>query len=181
MPFRFNTIHFSIIVVLMFGATFACAQASSKSKKLTSDGANEEAYLRWLNQDVRWIITPQERASFSRLSNIEDRDRFIEDFWLHHDKREHYARIEYTNEHFTIAINSHQTALAGWLTDRGRIYIVDGPPDVITGLAGEEKSDVKQAILWHYRSTSMHKEGVTFAFVDVCACGDYRLEGLPSN
>ena len=91
-------------------------------------------YKKWLNEDVRWIITPEELSAFKQLSNDEERDQFIEQFWLRRDptpdteenefKEEHYRRIAYANEHFA-------AGKAGWRTDRGRIYIVFGPPDEI--------------------------------------------------
>ncbi len=91
-------------------------------------------YKKWLNEDVRWIITPEELTAFKALSNDEERDAFIEQFWQRRDptpdteenefKEEHYRRIAYANEHFS-------AGRAGWRTDRGRIYIVFGPPDEI--------------------------------------------------
>jgi GWxTD domain-containing protein len=91
-------------------------------------------YRRWLDQDVPYIITPEERAAFKQLSNDEERDQFIEAFWQRRDptpdtlenefKKEHYRRIAYANEHFGAGV-------PGWKTDRGRIYIIHGAPDEI--------------------------------------------------
>ena len=93
-----------------------------------------KVYKKWLDEDVRWIITDEEKQTFKQLSNDEERDQFIESFWLRRDptpdtveneyKEEHYARIAYANEHFAAGI-------PGWRTDRGRIYIVYGKPDEI--------------------------------------------------
>ena len=135
-------------------------------------------YQKWLDQDVRWIITPDERTDFLRLSNNEDRDHFVEQFWLRRDptpntaenefKEEHYRRIAYANVHFA------WRAVPGWETDRGRIYIVFGEPATIeSGDATSESS--KPTALWHYR-TVVPKYGNNLKFVDVCGCGDYRLE-----
>src|SRR5437588_807692 len=92
----------------------------------------QETYKKWLEQDVRYIITDEERSAFMKLSNDEERDQFIEQFWLRRDptpdteeneyKEEHYRRIAYANEHFAAGI-------PGWKTDRGRIYITFGPAD----------------------------------------------------
>ena len=89
-----------------------------------------KTYRKWLDEDVRWIITDEERSAFMQLSNDEERDQFIEAFWQRRDptpdteenefKEEHYRRIAYANEHFAAGI-------PGWKTDRGRIYIVFGP------------------------------------------------------
>src|SRR5208282_5468082 len=88
-----------------------------------------KTYRKWLDEDVRWIITDEEKSAFMQLSNDEERDQFIEAFWQRRDptpdteenefKEEHYRRIAYANEHFAAGI-------PGWKTDRGRTYIVFG-------------------------------------------------------
>jgi GWxTD domain-containing protein len=113
-------------------------------------------YQRWLDQDVRWIITDEERVSFLRLSKDEDRDQFIEHFWQRRDsmpgtpvnelKVEHYRRIAYANTHFA-------QALPGWKTDRGRAYIVFGPPDEVKVEAVHSNGEsAKPTLVWHYGS-----------------------------
>ena len=92
------------------------------------------SYKKWLDQDVAWIITDEERSAFKQLSNDEERDQFIEAFWQRRDptpdtienefKEEHYRRIAYANEHFAAGI-------PGWKSDRGRMYIMYGPADEI--------------------------------------------------
>lgn len=91
-------------------------------------------YKKWLDEDVSYIITDEERAAFRQLSNDEERDNFIEAFWQRRDptpdteenefKEEHYQRIAYANEHFAAGV-------PGWKTDRGHMYIVFGKPDEI--------------------------------------------------
>src|ERR1043166_6292214 len=91
-------------------------------------------YRKWMNEDVTYIITDEERAAFKRLQTDEEREQFIEQFWLRRDptpdsieneyKEEHYRRIAYANERFA-------SGIPGWKTDRGRIYITFGPPDEI--------------------------------------------------
>ena len=81
-----------------------------------------------------YIITDEERQAFKRLTTDEEREQFIEQFWLRRDptpdtaenefKEEHYRRIAYANEHYA-------SGIPGWKTDRGRIYITFGPPDEI--------------------------------------------------
>jgi GWxTD domain-containing protein len=129
-------------------------------------------YLRWLDEDVRWIITPQERAEFVALSNGKARDRFIADFWARRDptpgtpeneyKEEHYRRMAYANANFAAAL------MAGWQTDRGRAYIQLGPPDSRQVRPGMPPSEV-----WQY-NTRVHR---TLTFVDECECGEYKLQG----
>ena len=89
-------------------------------------------YKQWLNEDVVYIISPEERTAFLQLSTSEEREQFIEQFWLRRSsnpdlpendfKEEHYRRIAYANENFA-------SGIPGWKTDRGRIYITYGPPD----------------------------------------------------
>src|SRR5881275_1256966 len=94
----------------------------------------ETPYRKWMNEDVAYIISDEERAAFKRLQTDEEREQFIEQFWLRRDptpdsienefKEEHYRRIAYSNENFA-------SGIPGWKTDRGRIYITFGPPDEI--------------------------------------------------
>ena len=92
-----------------------------------------DTYKTWLNQDVVWIISDEEKKAFRNLSNDEERDAFIEQFWLRRNpnpdspdnefREEHYRRIAYANEHFA-------AGKPGWKTDRGHIYISFGKPDL---------------------------------------------------
>src|SRR5580698_8759663 len=101
-----------------------------RDKKLHDELASP--YKKWLDEDVVYIITPEERSAFLRLQTNEEREQFIEQFWLRRNpdpdspentfKEEHYRRIAYANEHFA-------SGIPGWKTDRGRIYIMWGPPD----------------------------------------------------
>ena len=90
------------------------------------------AYKTWLEQDVTYIISDEERKAFKNLSNDEEREAFIENFWLRRNpnpdspdnefREEHYRRIQYANDHYA-------AGKPGWKTDRGHIYIAFGPPD----------------------------------------------------
>jgi TonB family protein len=135
-------------------------------------------YRNWVNEDVVWIIGPEERDAFLRLANDEERDKFIEQFWERRNpvpgslgnsfKDEHYARIAYANEHF-----GHATELPGWKTDRGHIYIAYGKPDDIDA---HPNGDAKQSYpfeVWHYGHVAGVGEDVTLMFVDTCRCGLY--------
>ena len=165
---------------------------SEKQKKANSKAMKQElssTYKKWLNEDVRYIISPEELTAFKQLSNDEERDQFIEQFWLRRDptpdtpenefKEEHYRRIAYANEHFAAGI-------PGWRTDRGRIYIMWGPADTIEAHpAGgtydrpiEEGGGSTQAYPfedWRYRYLEGVGQDVNLEFVDSCSCGDYHL------
>src|SRR5262249_5232299 len=94
----------------------------------------DRQYKEWLSEDVVYIISPEERTAFLRLDTNEEREQFIEQFWLRRSsnpdlpdndfKEEHYRRIAYTNEHYA-------SGIPGWRTDRGRIYIIWGPADEV--------------------------------------------------
>jgi GWxTD domain-containing protein len=144
---------------------------------------------KWLNEDVRWIITDQERKAFKQLSNEEEREKFIEAFWDRRNpnpdsednefKDEHYRRIEYANEHFA-------AGEPGWMTDRGRIYIVFGPPDEIESHPsggsyqrpmeeGGGETSTYPFEDWRYRHIDGIGEQVIVEFVDDCMCGAYEM------
>src|SRR4051812_22812730 len=148
-----------------------------------------KVYKKWLDEDVRWIITDEERNAFKQLSNDEERDQFVEQFWLRRDptpdtlenefKEEHYRRIAYANEHFAAGI-------PGWKTDRGRTYVVFGPADEIESHAGggayerptEEGGGTTSTFpfeMWRYRYVEELGQEVNLEFVDDCQCGLYEL------
>jgi len=148
-----------------------------------------KTYKKWLDEDVRWIITDQERSAFMQLSNDEERDQFIEAFWQRRDptpdteenefKEEHYRRIAYANEHYAAGI-------PGWKTDRGRMYIVFGPADQIdshpSGGAYERpmeegggETSTFPFETWRYRYLEGIGQEVIIEFVDTCMCGDYHM------
>ena len=143
----------------------------------------------WLDQDVRWIISDDERKAFMQLSNDEERDQFIEAFWQRRNpnpdsednefKEEHYRRIAYANEHFAAGI-------PGWKTDRGHMYIAFGPPDEIESHAGggtyerpmEEGGGETSTFPfedWRYRYLEGIGQEVIIEFVDTCQCGEYHM------
>jgi len=165
---------------------------SEKQKKQQKRNLNIElskTYKKWLNEDVVWIITDQERAAFKQLSNDEERDNFIEAFWQRRDptpdteeneyKEEHYRRIAYTNEHFAAGI-------PGWKSDRGRIYIMYGPADEVDSHPsggtyerpmeeGGGETSTFPFEDWRYRYLEGIGQEIIIEFVDTCMCGDYHM------
>jgi len=144
---------------------------------------------KWLDEDVRWIISDEERATFKQLSNEEEREQFIEAFWQRRDptpdtaenefKDEHYRRIAYANEHFAAGI-------PGWKTDRGKIYIMYGPADEIESHPsggtyqrpmdeGGGQTSTFPFEQWRYRYLEGIGQEVIIEFVDNCMCGDYHM------
>jgi GWxTD domain-containing protein len=171
---------------------------TEKEKKANSKALKQElssTYKKWLNQDVVYIITPEEKSAFKALSNDEERDQFIEQFWLRRDptpdtpeneyKEEHYRRIAYANEHFG-------AGLPGWKTDRGRIYIIWGPADQVTSHPtggtydrpqeeGGGETTTYPYEDWRYRYLEGVGENIELEFVDQCSCGEYRLSQSPND
>ena len=146
-------------------------------------------YKKWLDEDVRWIITDQEMAAFKHLSNDEERDSFIEQFWLRRNpnpdspdneyRDEHYRRIAYANEHFA-------AGKPGWKTDRGHIYIAFGKPDSTEShpSGGNYQRPMEEGggntstypfETWHYRYIQGIGDNIDIEFVDTCMCGDYHM------
>ena len=157
----------------------------------------ETPYRKWLEEDVVYIITDEERRAFKNLQTDEEREQFIEQFWLRRDptpdtmeneyKEEHYRRIAYANERFA-------SGIPGWKTDRGRIYITFGPPDEIESRPsggtyerpweeGGGTTAVYPFEKWRYR----YLEGVgmqtdiVIEFVDKSMTGEYRMTMDPSE
>src|SRR5579885_100611 len=165
---------------------------SEKERKANEKRFKQEvsgSYKKWLDEDVRWIITEEERSAFKQLSNDEERDQFIEAFWQRRDptpdtienefKEEHYRRIAYANEHFAAGI-------PGWKTDRGRMYIMYGPPDEIESHPsggtyerpmeeGGGETSTFPFEDWRYRYLEGIGQEVIIEFVDTCMCGDYHM------
>jgi len=163
-----------------------------KQKKENAKSLKQElgkTYKKWLDEDVRWIISDEERAAFKQLSNDEERDQFIEGFWQRRDptpdtvenefKEEHYARIAYANEHFAAGI-------PGWKSDRGRMYIMYGKPDEIEShpSGGNYERPMEEGggststfpfEQWRYRYLEGVGQEVIIEFVDTCMCGEYHM------
>ncbi|MGH9557485.1 MAG: GWxTD domain-containing protein, partial [Terriglobales bacterium] len=170
-------------------------QKSEKQKKEQEKKLKKELgdnYKKWLDEDVRWIILDEEMQAFKQFSNDEERENFIEQFWIRRDptpdtleneyREEHYRRIAYANERFA-------AGKAGWRTDRGKIYVMFGPPDQIDShpSGGAYQRPIEEGggststfpfESWRYRYLELEGGGqqeVELEFVDSCMCGDYHL------
>jgi len=145
-------------------------------------------YKKWLDEDVLYIITDTERQAFKNLTNDEERDSFMENFWQRRNpspdspdneyRDEIYSRIAYANEHFA-------AGKPGYLTDRGHIYIAWGKPDDVErhSSGGEYERPTEEGggttstypfEVWHYRYLEGVGDNVNMEFVDSCSCGDYH-------
>jgi GWxTD domain-containing protein len=168
-------------------------ERKAKEKQLRKELATP--YRKWLNEDVTYIITDEERSAFMRLQTDEEREQFIENFWLRRDptpdtvenefREEHYRRIAYANEHFA-------SGIPGWKTDRGRIYITYGPPDEIDDHSsggtyerppeeGGGETSTYPFQQWRYRWIEGVGTNVIIEFVDPTMSGEFHMTMDPSE
>lgn len=155
----------------------------------------KSVYKRWVNEDVLWIITDEERKTFNLLKTDDEREQFIESFWLRRDpdpdtdsneyREEYYQRIAYANEHFT-------SGIPGWKTDRGRMYIMFGPPHQKEShpsggsydrpvWEGGGSTSTYPFEIWWYRYIEGVGSDVEIEFVDPTGSGEYRIARNPNE
>jgi GWxTD domain-containing protein len=155
----------------------------------------KKAYKDWLDKDVTYIITDEERKAFKKLATDDERERFIEEFWRRRDpdpdtdenefKEEYYERIAYANEHFS-------SGIPGWKSDRGRIWIMYGKPDEREthpmggsyerpSWEGGGNTTTYPFEIWFYRYLAGVGSGVEIEFVDPTGSGEYRIARNPNE
>jgi GWxTD domain-containing protein len=166
-----------------------------KAKEARLKKELETPWKKWLNEDVSYIITDEERKAFKQFATDEEREQFVEQFWLRRDptpdtveneyKEEHYRRIAYANEHYA-------SGIPGWKSDRGRIYITFGPPDEIDShpsggsyqrpsAEGGGETSTYPFEDWRYRYIEGIGNDVNIEFVDPTMTGEYRMTMDPSE
>jgi GWxTD domain-containing protein len=171
---------------------------TDKQKRKAEDRLRKELaspYAKWLDEEVRWIISDEERTAFKRLQTDDEKQAFIEQFWLRRDptpdteenefKEEHYRRIAWANDRFA-------SGIPGWKTDRGQIYIKFGPPDEndshTSGGPGErpiEEGGGETTFfpyeIWRYRYLECCGSDVQIEFVDPSMTNEYHITMDPSE
>src|SRR5579864_3931976 len=176
----------------------ATAQKPTKEQKRKIKKSLKELdtpYKQWLNEDVIYIISPEERQAFLQLETNEEREQFIEQFWLRRSsnpdlpdndfKEEHYRRIAYANEHYA-------SGIPGWKTDRGRLYIMWGPADEVDSHPsggtydrpmeeGGGSTTTYPWETWRWRYLEGIGENVIIEFVDPSGSGEYHMTMDPSE
>ncbi|RMH34376.1 MAG: GWxTD domain-containing protein [Acidobacteria bacterium] len=197
MPKRFVLV--IILLLFAFGNFVASGQegtnqtqdVSKKPRKVKKEMG--KVYKDWLEKDVVYIITPEEKKAFLALETDEERENFIENFWRRRDpnpdteenefREEYYERIAYANQHFT-------SGIPGWKTDRGRIYIMYGKPDSIESYPaggvynrpsweGGGTTTTYPFEIWFYRHIEGIGSGIEIEFVDPTGTGEYRIARSP--
>jgi len=173
-------------------------QLSKKEEKRRLKRLQDELrgpFKKWMREDVRYILTEGEKKAFVRLTTDEERENFIEQFWLRRDptpdtveneyREEHYRRIAWANERYA-------SGIPGWKADRGRIYITFGPPDEIESHPSggnyqrpyEEGGGFTSTYpfeIWRYRWIEGVGQDVLIEFVDPTMTGEYRMSLDPSE
>jgi len=190
------------LLTLIFAVPSGLAQKKNSEK--TQDPSEKtrnvkpelnKAYKDWLEKDVAYIITDEERKAFKKLQTDDERERFIEEFWRRRDpdpdtdeneyREEYYERIAYANEHFA-------SGIPGWKTDRGRIYIMWGKPDETEShpsggaynresYEGGGSTSTYPFERWFYRYLPGVGSGVEIEFVDPTGSGEYRIARNPDE
>ncbi|MGB7202745.1 MAG: GWxTD domain-containing protein [Pyrinomonadaceae bacterium] len=197
---RFSFIRVTLfsVIVLAIASLGVLAQPPDKGTKPSEDPTDKarnvkpelkNVYKKWLDNDVQYIITNEEKKAFKALATDEERENFIENFWRRRDpnpdteeneyREEYYERIAYTNEHFT-------SGIPGWKTDRGRVYIAHGKPDSVEShpsggaydrpsYEGGGSTTTYPFEVWFYRHLDGIGDGLEIEFVDPTGTGEYRL------
>src|SRR5438067_7728435 len=190
------------LLTLIFAVPAGLAQKKTSEK--TQDPSEKarnvkpelnKAYKDWLEKDVAYIITDEERKAFKKLQTDDERERFIEEFWRRRDpdpdtdeneyREEYYERIAYANEHFA-------SGIPGWKTDRGRIWIMYGKPDETEShpaggaynresYEGGGSTSTYPFERWFYRYLAGVGSGVEIEFVDPTGSGEYRIARNPDE
>jgi GWxTD domain-containing protein len=201
MPYR-KTVRLAIaLLALTFAVPSGLAQKKNDQGQDPSEKPRnvkpelKKAYKDWLEKDVAYIITDEERKAFKKLETDDERERFIEEFWRRRDpdpdtdenefREEYYERIAYANEHYA-------SGIPGWKTDRGRIYITWGKPDEVEShpsggsynresYEGGGSTSTYPFERWFYRYLPGVGSGIEIEFVDPTGSGEYRIARNPDE
>lgn len=195
--FRKATLTASILVL---GASYGFAQTPKETptqdvstKPIKQTKEINKVFKDWINKDVKYIITKDEKRAFNELKTDEERENFIENFWRRRDpnpdteenefREQYYERIAYANENFA-------SGIPGWMTDRGRIYIAWGKPDSVEShpaggsydrptWEGGGQTSTYPFEVWFYRHLDGVGDGIEIEFVDPTGTGEFRIARNP--
>lgn len=195
MSYQRAALRLAVLSLMLVASSFlAFAQDRAKGQDPMDKPRNvkpelKKAYKDWLEKDVTYVITDEERKAFKKLATDDERERFIEEFWRRRDpdpdtdenefKEEYYERIAYANEHFA-------SGIPGWKTDRGRIWIMFGKPDEREthpmggnydrpSYHGGGSTSTYPFEIWFYRYLAGVGSGIEIEFVDPTGSGEYRI------
>jgi len=200
MPFHRSGRVAAALLTFAFAVTPVSAQKPKPDQDPSEKPRNvkpelKKAYKDWLDKDVAYIITDEERKAFRKLATDDEREHFIEEFWRRRDpdpdtdenefREEYYERIAYANEHFA-------SGIPGWKTDRGRIYIMYGKADEVEShpsggayqretYEGGGSTSTFPFEKWFYRYLPGVGSGIEIEFVDPTGSGEYRIARNPDE
>ncbi len=178
---------------LIFSSAFGFPKAQENEALVQEE--QEDYFEKWLNEDVLYIISDEERSVFEQLTTPEEKEQFIEQFWFRRDpdpktaanefKTEHYRRLAYANEKFSVG-------MPGWKSDRGRIYIIHGPPAQIEShpTGGQYQRPLREGggwtqaypwERWRYHFIEGIGQDIELEFVDRSLTGQYKLALNPEQ
>lgn len=191
---RMNTKNYIPVFILLAFIFCICSFGHTADQEIKKEKLTKK-HKKWLDEEVPYIISQNEKEIFKSLATSEQRDEFIRNFWKRRDpspmtpvnqfKEEHYRRIEYANRRYF-------EGTAGWRSDRGRVYIMFGPPDFfetnpgggrgflfdVSGPTAEFPSEV-----WTYRfipGLKLRQTRIDFTFVNYYNSGKYQLTSNPA-
>ena len=167
-------------------------QQQTRSRQAEDSG---RALQRWLNEDVAYIITDEERKVFKELKTDEEREQFIEAFWLRRDPSPDTIENEARDDHYSLIAKANEryaSGIPGWKSDRGRILIIWGEPDEIESHPaggqyqrpfedGGGQTSTFPFEIWRYRYLEGIGNEVKFEFVDPTMTGEYRITMNPEE
>ncbi|MHB8055978.1 MAG: GWxTD domain-containing protein, partial [Candidatus Aminicenantales bacterium] len=152
----------------------------SAAGQVTKSSTLSDKYKNWLDEEVVYIITPKERDVFLQLDSDKSREIFIEAFWKQRDpvaetprnefREEHDRRLQYANKMF-----GRGSPLPGWKTDRGKVYVILGPPKNIEQF--DSINNINPVEIWFYQQNEASRLPPAFnvIFFKRHGFGDYVL------
>jgi GWxTD domain-containing protein len=183
-PERSHVAHTPVLATVLLGISVAFVFAALQNPAPAAQAQTASTpWEKWVKEDVVYIIQDDERRAFNNLTTDEEREKFVEQFWLRRDptpgtaenefKEEHYRRINFVNSRFA------SPTMPGWKTDRGRIYISFGPPEEIDSHTSCSASTPAYDE-WRYRWIEGIGNNVLLRFQDESCTGEYRMTMDPA-
>ncbi|MCU0287942.1 MAG: GWxTD domain-containing protein, partial [Acidobacteria bacterium] len=167
-----------IVLISVFILLLLCCDIFLKGE--TKISQLNPIHRKWLQEEVAYIITPNEKKVFLQLDTERERDMFMETFWKQRDpnpntpenefKIEHMGRFKYANEKL-----GKGTPTPGWRTEMGRIYIILGEPKTVERF--ENMTEVYPTIIWFYQGFGKYglPDSFNVVFFKPEGSGDYIL------
>jgi GWxTD domain-containing protein len=151
--------------------------------------SKDPALRDWLDGPVHYIITPAEVKEYKALETDAERVAFTERFWRRRDptpdtlsneyRQLLWTRVKEANEKFV------DSSKPGWMTDRGKIYILYGPPDEVkedpNARVASKDTDGAGLIRWVYLKPGGRVDVDPVVFVPFVRdlSGEYRISHDP--